>query len=616
MWSVRVVVVVVASLFVPALAACVVEEELGEAEQLGTLNQGTLNQGTLNQGTLNQGTLNQGSQDGVWGVTLAGWSNSGMALTATGVSAGKLAATWHKSPACGGPNTSPMRTCDWYGGGVVTCAAGATVSVAAGACAAGVRSMVRVCAGAKPCAATAALAASDAACAGAANPTVSFRCPAVGSYFAMVAPKNVGLPAPFPYTVKPTPTATVRRTLGGAQFDGTTFDGVLGVAPDGALIRYRVVGRGAATLATGALDPFTDLYRIVQDADGTTPLCAGPDNRAVPLTGRWRGDGTFVDSSTHVTLACRIGVIAKCYLHGYRPWAAGPPGASMRDLHQTCTRAARADFCGDGTSYTVTGTPIDLYDRFNVSAPVAEGKPLEAIWAREGTGETSGENSYGRAPVCLSKRRWDSMPYEGGGLCPGLTNDPRVDNGEPGSARYCEDSAAAWFAENPDNVIATDSGTNGAGLWRWKKIVGVDYRTTAACTTTGPDACQAGYLFGKQLEVFGYEPPREPVFLGGMYPPDQPADLLPENAIPLYTLRHLTTGEHLTTTDATFPGYGPGTLDGYILDDSCEETSATVPCPAKRLDLVYKDGDYLTTTPLEPVLGYTGYVKTLGYLLY
>lgn len=86
-----------------------------------------------------------------------------------------------------------------------------------------------------------------------------------------------------------------------------------------------------------------------------------------------RDDGDF-----DVTFSCTSGVIAKCVGWGYKPWELGA------DVHQTCTRMARADYCGDGVPHTQDGTLIDLYDSFGLQRPEADDLYFEAGWGPEG----------------------------------------------------------------------------------------------------------------------------------------------------------------------------------------------------------------------------------------
>jgi hypothetical protein len=62
---------------------------------------------------------------------------------------------------------------------------------------------------------------------------------------------------------------------------------------------------------------------------------------------------------------------------------------SLRDHHQACTRMARADYCGNGRSYTFNDTPIDLYDRLQTrlqtrSTVGASNWAPEAEWGPNG----------------------------------------------------------------------------------------------------------------------------------------------------------------------------------------------------------------------------------------
>ena len=122
-------------------------------------------------------------------------------------------------------------------------------------------------------------------------------------------------------------------------------------------------------------------FRIEYRVDGTgawTNLCApAPDGSAAAsfYRGRWADDGSWSPQGT--TLSCSAGVIAKCARQwGYKPWRTlrsaehGPIDLSI--LHQSCVRAARADYCGDGTSYTQDGTLIDMFDGFGFNVPATD----------------------------------------------------------------------------------------------------------------------------------------------------------------------------------------------------------------------------------------------------
>ena len=147
----------------------------------------------------------------------------------------------------------------------------------------------------------------------------------------------------------------------------------------------------------------TYLYQLEQWVadDGTwNAACpVDPDGRqaAIPLTATWDAQGDRVESSALFTFGCTTGVLAKCYRWGYRPWLEGY--GDMVSMHWACTRAARADYCGNGVSHTQDGTWINIWDRLPPPGPIqtkADAPPdfiFEAGWNTGGA-------------VCLSHLRW------------------------------------------------------------------------------------------------------------------------------------------------------------------------------------------------------------------
>ena len=101
-------------------------------------------------------------------------------------------------------------------------------------------------------------------------------------------------------------------------------------------------------------------------------------------TGRWPSAGGF--EPTGYTFSCARGVVAKCArAWGYKPWKTlrnaehGP--VSLLPLHLACTRAARAEYCGDGVSYTEDGTAVYIGDVYGFNTPrPAQGFALEAAF--------------------------------------------------------------------------------------------------------------------------------------------------------------------------------------------------------------------------------------------
>jgi hypothetical protein len=213
--------------------------------------------------------------------------------------------------------------------------------------------------------------------------------------------------------------------LGNQTLRGTSLVGARFVAraasstspPVLADVDYRIA---AITAESASYDPTqtgnTYLYTLEQyraDTHTWVPACSTDSdgrNVAIPVAATWDTTGARVESSTLFTFACTSGVIAKCYRWGYRPWLTGY-GANMADMHQTCTRLARADYCGDGVSHTQDGTWINVWDRLPAPGPIQRhgllpplGMVFEAGWNTDGA-------------VCLSRARWlldDTL----GNLCP------------------------------------------------------------------------------------------------------------------------------------------------------------------------------------------------------
>lgn len=134
----------------------------------------------------------------------------------------------------------------------------------------------------------------------------------------------------------------------------------------------------------------TLLYRLVarDEAEGWRELCE-PDPRgerwALPLSGRWTAGGEHIPDASTFALTCSAGAIGKCVRLGYKPWGTLPDGASLRDYHQACVRLLRADYCGDGRSFTRDGTPVDLYDQLGIQKDAAApGMRFEAGFGPDG----------------------------------------------------------------------------------------------------------------------------------------------------------------------------------------------------------------------------------------
>jgi hypothetical protein len=147
-----------------------------------------------------------------------------------------------------------------------------------------------------------------------------------------------------------------------------------------------------------AEDPSITWYRIemwnAESATWKNPCIATArvdSPRALAVPGVWDSSGAKHEAPGKFTFACENGAIAKCVDWGYKPWDV-KDGRSLEQLHQACTRMARADYCGNGRSHTREDTPIDMYDGLELLTRTTvatsgwdPGKAsFEAAWSPEG----------------------------------------------------------------------------------------------------------------------------------------------------------------------------------------------------------------------------------------
>lgn len=247
---------------------------------------------------------------------------------------------------------------------------------------------------------------------------------------------------------------TVRgATLAGARIYGDASDGTQLVE-----VEYRIASVGAELAANDPTNTGnTFLYRIEQFATDSWVDACDPDDdgrqAAIPVAMTWSDAADRVPSTTHFTFGCTSAAIGKCYRWGYRPWLTGYGGADFSALHQTCTRAARADYCGDGTSFTQDNTMINIWDRLPAPGPIQKqgllpplGFIFEAGWNTEGA-------------VCLSRARWlvdGLLNLQVANVCPDRLIPPTILGGIVVGGAVC-DTVSAVLQQDPDALIFNQS---------------------------------------------------------------------------------------------------------------------------------------------------------------
>jgi hypothetical protein len=181
-------------------------------------------------------------------------------------------------------------------------------------------------------------------------------------------------------------TTSTGQALSGTGLVGAKMNGQLAT---GATLSLRI---DSATALTGSNTDVWAYGMSYLSGSSWLPLCGtsgGVPVLAIPLQGTWNygsgvtGGGSWTSSATSFTLGCRGAALAKCVELGYKPWVTRN-GTLLRNHHQACTRSIRADYCGNGRSYTADGTQINIYDNVGLQADAAAW-PVDAEWTPAGS---------------------------------------------------------------------------------------------------------------------------------------------------------------------------------------------------------------------------------------
>lgn len=120
------------------------------------------------------------------------------------------------------------------------------------------------------------------------------------------------------------------------------------------------------------------------DSNGAVADLCDPDGAgnttAVPIADL-AVDATTGDLTTRnntLYLACVSGAIGKAVTWGYQPWDIGVPE------FESAVRVVRADYCGDGVSWTTPGSAVQLADVWGVNSFGTTSAATEAVWGANG----------------------------------------------------------------------------------------------------------------------------------------------------------------------------------------------------------------------------------------
>jgi hypothetical protein len=191
--------------------------------------------------------------------------------------------------------------------------------------------------------------------------------------------------------------------INGISLNGIAINGIAINGTDfvGAHLSASLSNGGSLELRIDDIAPLTGAnsdvlaYTVEASTDsGWVPLCGydtdGSVKQALAVPGTWNVQTGAWSDGGEFSFACRKASVAKCVEFGYKSWL------GFADHHHACVRMLRADYCGDGTPHTITGTPINLYDNASVQLDT-ESWPVDAEWTPDGA-------------VCLDHHRGGAQP--------------------------------------------------------------------------------------------------------------------------------------------------------------------------------------------------------------
>ncbi len=170
-----------------------------------------------------------------------------------------------------------------------------------------------------------------------------------------------------------------------------TFGQQFWIGPSNYVETYELLYTGAGTVghpvpACKLPPPGTGVRDEARDPEGPTWK-----NRfnAIIFTGDRYNPGYTVTTDTTLTnnwfnVACAGSAPAKLHLNRHTTAGTAPNYASTRAQRQAMLKMYAGDFCGDGTAYTVAGTPIRWWSaQGQASMPVGE-TSYESMWSSTG----------------------------------------------------------------------------------------------------------------------------------------------------------------------------------------------------------------------------------------
>lgn len=175
--------------------------------------------------------------------------------------------------------------------------------------------------------------------------------------------------------------------------------------------RSKIDVNGGPEFPANSLSWVYDVELFREDIQKWVNACRDPNDVAFPVPGYWDAKGNYNRDKSLFSFACLQRDVAKCLRHGYIDDA--NEHGDQEKLFEACTRMMRADYCGDGNSYTKDGTIVSIWDNRDIPRPDdIEPLSFEAAWRADGIAcykRPRWPISSTKPPECLDKEKPDKM---------------------------------------------------------------------------------------------------------------------------------------------------------------------------------------------------------------
>jgi hypothetical protein len=242
--------------------------------------------------------------------------------------------------------------------------------------------------------------------------------------------------------------------------------------------------------------------RDPNNGNALIPFCPSGEPATV-VPGVYSSTGQKTSIASQFTFACTNGTIAKCTRWGYRPTGAAqkycnhstcltdPSRYSMADYHQACVRAATADYCASGYSFTKPGTLVDIYDYDPSKASygfvpktrgglVSYSQASAFVWESSFDKQGAAQIDHLRYQELEGSATFSTIEEQ----CPGLFSDASGDILCPSGSGSCKARNGGWSGPVVwiDSTPACSHSEHTVGKWLHKGCSSCTAKVAAYCT--------------------------------------------------------------------------------------------------------------------------------------